>query len=165
MSMKFSFLSRAMVLTNLGLLTLVLLTIGTLPALGQARSENKSTSDTSRSQTTKVKVLKQGCTDRRSNCMSLAYVRTEFFNIQDMTSIAKSLRRRYRSKSEVMAFLYNDLDNANALIKGRPEPQSLSRYAKGMYFLSKKEEYIKFSTAGGPPFTWDVTIDLKRNPH
>ncbi|MER3429033.1 MAG: hypothetical protein C4334_13275 [Pyrinomonas sp.] len=80
-----------------------------------------------------------------------------------MSELSERLKQRFRRKSRIKAFLFDNDKVAEGYAKGKYEGRDLHLLMRGMFYydISKRQGYIKFSSAEGKP--WDeVTVKLSR---
>jgi len=95
--------------------------------------------------------------------LSFVSVKKDLFNRECMSELSERLKQRFRRKSRIKAFLFDNDKVAEGYAKGKYEGRDLHLLMRGMFYydISKRQGYIKFSSAEGKP--WDeVTVKLSR---
>ncbi len=107
-------------------------------------------------------IIKEACIEKNTECLVYAFVRPEFFDSSDLTIIGNSLSKRYTRKNETHVFLFDDLELARRISKSKVEIQFATLKARGLYYSSKKEKYIKYSKTKSE-YPWETVLNLNDN--
>jgi hypothetical protein len=92
---------------------------------------------------------------------SFVSVKKDLFNRECMSELAEKLKQKFKRKSRIKAFLFDNDKIAEGYAKGKYEGRDLHLLMRGMFYFDakKKQGYIKFSSEEGKP--WDeITITL-----
>lgn len=110
----------------------------------------------------KFVLLKDGCINNQTTCMAITYLEPQSFNDSTLRLIGQALRKQYKKKKGATVFIFDSVELGMTHIKGNRHLTDLSREARGGYFLTAKEEYLKYSESEAMPFQWSRIIDFRQ---
>ncbi len=99
---------------------------------------------------------------RGKRCFAFISVDSAFTH-EEMLRLGTQLEKRFRRRSKVKAFLFDNARWAEAHASFKAELRDLERHIRGMYYVDRRkcEEYVKFSSSKGEP--WDEMTLLLQN--
>jgi len=111
------------------------------------------------------KLLRSFCIhdSRGKLCLAFISVDSTVFTHEGAVHLASLLEKRFRRRSRVKAFLFDNPNWAEAHARFKAELRDLERHIRGMYYLDRRkcEEYVKFSSSKDKP--WNETTIVLHN--